>query len=91
MKQEMTFFQAPEHYTVADQGWSPIRRHPETGVSIDGFRIPFWQEAVELARDAHLRFDSFGYLGWDVAITPTGPKIIEANAWVGSQTTHRRS
>ena len=62
-------------------GLVTIRRHPETGVSIDGFRIPFWHEAVELARDAHLRFDSFGYLGWDIAITPTGPKIIEANAW----------
>jgi len=62
-------------------GLITIKEHPETGVSFDGFQIPMWQEAIDLAKTAHRSFGSFGSLGWDIAITTDGPKLIEANAW----------
>lgn len=62
-------------------GLATIRVHPETGVAFDGYRIPLWRDAIELARTAHRVFPAFGSLGWDIAITADGPRLIEANAW----------
>jgi len=40
--------------------------------------IPFFQEACELARVATQRIPN-GFIGWDIALTPTGPSVIEGN------------
>lgn len=53
--------------------------HPVTGVQMVGFVVPFWKETLELVRQTHLDVAECPYLGWDVAITPTGPEIIEIN------------
>ena len=55
--------------------------HPKSGLPLTGFRVPFWQEAVDLARKAALKFSPIGMVGWDVAVTPNGPVIIEGNLW----------
>jgi len=57
-----------------------IANHPATGLPFDGFRIPWWSEAVELVRRAQQCFPALPALGWDVALTAAGPRIIEANA-----------
>lgn len=62
-------------------GLTTIKCHPETGIPFEGYRIPFWKEAIELAKEAHGVFHSFGTLGWDIALTPDGPRLLEANAW----------
>ena len=53
--------------------------HPVTGTQIIGFNIPMWEETLELVRQTHLDVAECPYLGWDVAITPNGPEIIEVN------------
>ena len=62
-------------------GLATIRSHPDSGHDIDGYAIPMWHEAVELARHAHVFFREFGTLGWDMAVTERGPVILEANPW----------
>lgn len=62
-------------------GLTTILNHPETNRPLAGFTVPLWREAVDTALQAHHHFPDFGALGWDVAITADGPKILEANAW----------
>lgn len=56
------------------------RRHPITGHPILGLVLPFWHELKATAVQAHrtLTMDRL-VIGWDVAITPTGPRILEGN------------
>lgn len=57
--------------------------HPVTGVQIAGFAIPFWQESLDLVHTLHRDIPQCPYLGWDIAITPEGPEIIEINSLPG--------
>lgn len=58
-------------------------RHPRTGVQFEGCRIPFFHEAVRLCRSTALVEPRVGYVGWDVAVTPEGPVLIEGNQLPG--------
>lgn len=55
------------------------KTHPDTGVNFLGFEIPFYEEAVDLALRAHSLLEDCPAIGWDVAITPNGPVLIEGN------------
>ena len=48
-------------------------------MSIKGFQIPFWNEIIKMLISAANVVKEVGYIGWDVAITKTGPIIIEGN------------
>jgi hypothetical protein len=61
-------------------GMKVVEAHPETGVAFDGFRLPFWSDAVELVTGAQRYFAELPTLGWDIALTGDGPAIIEANS-----------
>jgi len=53
---------------------------PTTGKNALGFELPYWHEAVELCKTAHsTAFSTFPAVGWDVAITPDGPLLVEIN------------
>ncbi len=55
-------------------------KHPDTGITIKGFKIPKWNEMINLAKEAALAFDKTRYIGWDVALSKNkGPVIIEGN------------
>lgn len=56
--------------------------HPDTGVQIKGFKIPFFNEIKQLIEKAGEGIP--GYLGWDVAITENGPILIEVNTHPGA-------
>jgi len=56
-----------------------VREHPVSGRPIVGFRLPHWQDAVDLVIKAHSIFPVNGILGWDVAVGPGGPVLIECN------------
>ncbi len=60
-----------------------VLAHPDTGVVFEGRRIPFWQECLELVRRAHEGFPCTHSVGWDVAVTSSGPVLIEANCSYG--------
>lgn len=70
--------------THAIAGTQRIVDHPDTGERLIPFTIPCWQETVSLAvaaaRQVHLK-----YLGVDISITDTGPRILELNARPGLQ------
>jgi hypothetical protein len=53
--------------------------HPLTGVSIVGFVIPLYNEAVELAKQLARVVPEVPYVGWDIAIGPDAPLVIEGN------------
>ena len=61
--------------------------HPETGITFLGYQLPFFNESVELVCRLHRYLYGIHSIGWDVAITPDGPILIEANEdWDGSFT-----
>lgn len=53
--------------------------HPVTGSRIIGFTVPYWDEALNLAKEAALLIPDNRSVGWDVAITSEGPELIEGN------------
>ncbi|MBS5507777.1 MAG: hypothetical protein KHX31_03990 [Akkermansia sp.] len=56
-----------------------FHQHPDTGIPFSGFQIPFFEESRQLALSAHQLFPGIHSIGWDIAVTPEGPVIIEAN------------
>lgn len=60
-------------------GGGVYQAHPDTGTVFKDCTIPFFKEALELAYAAHRVMDSIKCIGWDIAITPKGPVIIEGN------------
>lgn len=53
--------------------------HPVSGEQITGETLPFWDDIRDTACKAHELFPEVGVLGFDIALTPEGPLIIEAN------------
>lgn len=54
--------------------------HPDTGVTIEGFQIPRWEEAVNLAEKLAFMIPANRYIGWDFALTDHGWVLVEGNA-----------
>lgn len=65
---------------------APLEKHPDTGIIFSEREIPYFQEAVEIVTKAHDSFSRIHSVGWDVAITETGPVIIETNCSWGMLT-----
>lgn len=58
-------------------GW--LDRHSDTGARISGRTFPRWAEMRRLAEAAHRAFADRLYVGWDIALTPEGPCLVEGN------------
>lgn len=54
-------------------------RHPVTGIKITGIQIPYWNEIIAMIKKAALEVPEVRTVGWDIAITPDGPTLIEGN------------
>ena len=54
--------------------------HPDSGAALEGEVIEGVADVVQLAVNASAPFSQMGILGWDIALTPDGPRIIEVNA-----------
>ncbi len=50
-----------------------------TKARFEGIVLPFWPQLIDLVSAAALTLRPLEYLGWDVAIAPDGPVIVEAN------------
>jgi alpha-L-glutamate ligase-like protein len=58
-------------------------KHPDTGVSLIGFEVPFGPQILEMARRVADAVD-LGYLGVDIVVDrDQGPLLLEANARPG--------
>lgn len=53
--------------------------HPDSKIKFKGYKINYLNEAIELCKKAHRLFYYTYIIGWDVAITDSGPKILELN------------
>ncbi len=58
----------------------PMFCHPDTGVVFKGYALPYFEEAKQMICAAHEAIaPQMLILAWDVAVTPTGPLIVEIN------------
>ena len=55
-------------------------QHPDTGVFLQGTELPLWEQCKQLVEDGWLRISGLPLVGWDIAVTPNGPTIVEVNA-----------
>lgn len=53
--------------------------HPDTGIVFEGYKIPYFQEALEMALKYHRILSNVHSIGWDIAVLENGPTIIEGN------------
>ena len=60
-------------------GGTDMATNPVTGYQLVGAQIPHWPEVMQLARDVHEVFSQQGLKCIDVAVTASGPRIIELN------------
>jgi hypothetical protein len=66
-------------YPAVDKHSHIFRTHPVTGTAISGFVVPRYDEIVTMVDGLARRIPQIPYVGWDIAITPEGPAVIEAN------------
>lgn len=66
-------------YPGVDKNSNVYDVHPVTGVPIVGFEVPKYDEVVALAESLARRTPEAPYVGWDLAITESGPVVIEGN------------
>lgn len=64
--------------------------HPVTGTVFKGLQMPFWEETLDMMRRAAPLAAKISNIGWDIALTPSGPLIIEANTIPGFNTAQYR-
>ena len=72
------------------EGIAPLATHPITGKVFAGFKLPFWRQACELVKTVAPQFLPLRAIGWDVAIGPDHPYIIEGNVWWDPPNQHLR-
>ncbi len=58
---------------------SEFKRHPVTNEKILGFEIPYYSDVIQMVSEAAKRVKKVKSIGWDVAITESGPCLIEGN------------
>jgi len=61
----------------ATTGWCDT--HPDMGAPILARRLPLWGDTLALVQHAHSVFSDRIFVGWDIALLPDGPQLIEGN------------
>jgi hypothetical protein len=67
-------------YQKSTFGLSHVK-HPDTHIAFEGRKIPFWDEICDIVVFGHSLLREPHTIGWDIAVTPTGPLIIELNQY----------
>lgn len=62
-----------------DSNWFRYYFHPDSQITFEGKKIPYFNEAVSLCEKLHETVPQFTIIGWDVAITENGQ--IELMEW----------
>ncbi len=70
-------------------GIKTVAAHPQTDICFAGFQLPFWVEACRLVKRAALKFSPIRTIGWDIALTPDGPVMLEGNIWWNPPNQHK--
>ena len=69
---------------ATDDYFNVYDRHPDTGIPLVGYQLPMIEEAKAMACEAAREIPEVGHVGWDMAIGPDGPAIIEGNDFPGT-------
>lgn len=68
-----------KRYGCSERNVPIVLDHPLTHVTFDGYQLPYWNEVIDLVKKLHPYFYQQSSIGWDIAITPYGPMVIEGN------------
>lgn len=60
-------------------GFESYHSHPDSGVPFAGKVVPMWDEVISLCKKAALATPGHRSVGWDIALSATGPLIMESN------------
>ena len=66
-------------HPASDEDGHFFEVHPATGITLSGFQVPQFGEVLELADKLARQVPEMPFIGWDIAITPDGPVVIEGN------------
>ncbi len=69
-------------YAIHNNAWVQ-KNHPLTGLNPLGFQIPYFQETLDMVTEMALACPDLVMPGWDIAITPDGPDLVEVNNYPG--------
>lgn len=56
-----------------------VTEHPDSHIVFKNYKIPYMKEALEQAKEFHRRLYGIHSIGWDIAITESGPCFVEGN------------
>lgn len=56
-----------------------ISQHPTTQQPLIGFKLPDWEAAIDMVKNATVHFPGLHLQNWDVALTSNGPVLVELN------------
>jgi hypothetical protein len=62
-------------------GLEPVERIDGTGAVLAGTQLPHWAQLKAMMETKATCFYPIRLVGWDVALTPTGPVVLEGNFW----------
>ena len=64
-----------------DEAGVIYEKHPDTGIKFNGYRLPDWNGALNLAHELSSKVPGISYIGWDMTFTESGKWIVvEGNA-----------
>lgn len=66
-----------------DKKLNKYTAHPYSGIKFKGSKIPYYDKCQKMVLEAAKVIPEIGVVGWDVAITPNGPVIVEGNRRAG--------
>lgn len=64
---------------AVDHNKNVYQVHPMTNAPIKDFQIPYWEQIAQMVTRAAEVVPQVAYVGWDVAVTPDGPCLVEGN------------
>ena len=64
---------------VGSLSFRKLTSHPDSGIAFGKTAIPYWNQVMAAAVQAAKQVPEISYIGWDIAVTPRGPAIIEGN------------
>ncbi len=53
--------------------------HPDSGIRISDFQLPMFDEVIAFVDRVARIVPQVRYVGWDIAVTPEGPVLVEGN------------
>jgi len=66
-------------HAAFDVSGDAYETHPISGIRIPGFRVPLYPQVLDLVDEIARIVPQIPYVGWDIAISPDRPVVIEGN------------